>query len=46
MSPSNSFFPANPSQVKYKAMYTFEATREDELTVTDGDVINVRIDAR
>lgn len=27
--------------VKFKALYTFEACRDDELTITEGDVINV-----
>ena len=34
--------PTSSSQlVKYKAMYTYEATREDELTIREGDLIQV-----
>ena len=27
--------------VKYKAMYVFDASREDELTLREGDIVNV-----
>lgn len=33
--------PTGSATIKYKALYTFEASREDELTVRDGDIINV-----
>lgn len=37
MTPSSSFFNAT----KYRAMYQFDASREDELSIREGDVINV-----
>lgn len=42
MSPSNSFTqPTSANIVKFKAMYQFDASREDELSIKDGDIINV-----
>jgi hypothetical protein len=29
--------------VKYKVMYMFDASREDELTLREGDIVNVII---
>ena len=33
--------PTSPTAIKFKAEYTFEASREDELSINIGDIINV-----
>ena len=30
-----------PSLIKYKALFAFDATREDELSLREGDIVNV-----
>lgn len=43
MTPSSSFQSklAGGNVIKYRAMYQFDATRDDELSVHEGDMINV-----
>lgn len=46
MTPSNSYQQKLGQQqnvVKYRAMYQFDASREDELSVREGDMINVNL---
>ena len=37
---------ATPSVIKYKALFAFDATRDDELTLREGDIVNVDLSMR